>query len=81
MSKVLRPLRHVRISNFKSISELDIELKPLTIFIGPNASDKSNILHAIALMSLKGKYNPSFRECVSDVEKQLYRVDSYEDLV
>lgn len=41
------------IRNFKSIGEpgVEIDLKPLTIFLGPNASGKSNILEAIGLFS------------------------------
>ena len=30
--------------NFKSIKELDLELGPLTVLVGPNASGKSNVL-------------------------------------
>lgn len=41
----------VIIKNFKSIKNLEIELAPLTILIGPNGSGKTSILEAIALMS------------------------------
>ena len=33
--------------NFKSIRELDIELDPLTVLVGPNASGKSNVLDVL----------------------------------
>ncbi len=38
------------IENFKSIHHIEIDLAPLTIFIGPPASGKSNILDALALV-------------------------------
>ncbi|MHA1593949.1 MAG: AAA family ATPase [Candidatus Baldrarchaeia archaeon] len=34
-------LRRVKVYNFRSIREVDVELKPLTIFVGPNAAGKS----------------------------------------
>ena len=39
--------------NFKSISEsgIEIDLKPLTVLIGPNASGKSSILEAIGIFA------------------------------
>jgi len=40
------------IKNFKSIEDSgNLELKPLTIFTGPNASGKSNILEALAVLA------------------------------
>ena len=33
--------------NFKSIRELDLELGPLTVLVGPNASGKSNVLDVL----------------------------------
>jgi predicted ATPase len=46
-------LTRVRIQNFKSIGEpgVDLELKPLTILVGPNGGGKSSILQAIALIA------------------------------
>jgi len=37
-----------RISNFKSVESVELELAPLTILVGPPASGKSNILDALA---------------------------------
>lgn len=36
--------------NYKSLKELEVPLRPLTVFVGPNASGKSNILDALALI-------------------------------
>jgi len=33
--------------NFRSIRELDIELGPLTVLVGPNASGKSNVMDVL----------------------------------
>jgi predicted ATPase len=44
-------LTKVKIENFKSIRKLKLELAPLTIFVGPNASGKSNVLEAIAILA------------------------------
>ena len=43
----------LRIENFKSIGEdlPALDLKPLTIFAGPNSSGKSNILESIAILA------------------------------
>lgn len=37
--------------NYKSLKELEIPLQPLTVFVGPNASGKSNIMDGIHLVS------------------------------
>ncbi|MDI6810458.1 MAG: AAA family ATPase [archaeon] len=41
----------IKIGNFKSIKDLELELAPLTIFVGPNASGKSNVLESIAILA------------------------------
>ncbi len=37
--------------NFRSIEKLDLELDPLTVLVGPNASGKSNIADVLRFMS------------------------------
>ncbi|HIP85180.1 MAG TPA: ATP-binding protein [Pyrodictium sp.] len=46
----------LRISNFKSIYDVELELAPLTVLIGPPASGKSNILDALALLGYLGRH-------------------------
>jgi predicted ATPase len=41
----------LRLRNFKSVQKDEIELRPLTIFTGPNSSGKSNIIQSIATMA------------------------------
>ncbi|MFY9823029.1 MAG: AAA family ATPase [Thermoanaerobaculia bacterium] len=42
-------IESLSIRNFKVLREVDLELKPLTVIVGPNASGKSSILQAISL--------------------------------
>ena len=46
-------ISRVAIKNFKSIGDpgVDLELKPLTLLVGPNGGGKSSILEAIAVAS------------------------------
>lgn len=44
-------IRRVKIRNYKSIKNCDVELGPFTILVGRNGSGKSNFLDAIRLIS------------------------------
>ena len=44
-------IKEIRVENYKSIQELQLNLGRATILIGENGSGKSNILEAIALSS------------------------------
>ncbi len=44
-------IRKVRVTNYKSIPDLTVDLGRVTVLIGANGSGKSNILEAIALAS------------------------------
>ncbi|MFQ5750896.1 MAG: AAA family ATPase [bacterium] len=44
-------IKRIQIKGYKSFKDLTLELKPLTVIIGPNASGKSNFLDAIYLLS------------------------------
>jgi predicted ATPase len=44
-------IRRIRISNYKSLRDVEIELEPLTVFLGPNAAGKSNLFDAMGLFS------------------------------
>jgi predicted ATPase len=43
-------LTRIKLTNFKSWRELDIELAPLTLLFGTNSSGKSNVLQALLLL-------------------------------
>ena len=44
-------ITHLKLQNFKSVQGDELELKPLTIFAGPNSSGKSNLIEPIAILS------------------------------
>ncbi len=55
-------LRTLRLRNFLSFGEAgeEVTLQPLNVLIGPNASGKSNLIEAIALLKATPKDLPSF---------------------
>lgn len=56
MSKVDTFLEKVYIKNFLSLKDVELPLKPLTVIVGPNASGKSNVLHALHLLNQMMNY-------------------------
>lgn len=47
-------LKRVRIKGYKSLYDVEVQLFPLTVLIGPNAAGKSNFLDALQLLSKLG---------------------------
>ena len=61
-------LSRIRVKGYKSLRDLDVELKPLTLLFGPNSAGKSNLLDAVQLLSrlatsrtLKEAFDPPYR--------------------
>lgn len=61
-------LRRIKIQGYKSLVDLELNLEPLTVLVGPNASGKSNFLDALQLLSrvassrtLKNAFEPPYR--------------------
>ncbi|MBF2753934.1 MAG: AAA family ATPase [Gammaproteobacteria bacterium AqS3] len=44
-------LKRIHIKGYKSLRDVEMELKPLTVLVGPNAAGKSNFLDALQLLS------------------------------
>lgn len=44
-------LKRVKIQGYKSLADVEINLQPLSVLFGPNASGKSNFLDALQLLS------------------------------
>ena len=51
MSDGKTSLKKIHIKNFRSLRDVTLPLKPLTIFVGPNASGKSNACAALYLLN------------------------------
>ena len=47
-------LKRVHIKGYKSLADVEVELEPLIVLFGPNASGKSNLLDALQLLSRLG---------------------------
>ena len=61
-------LKRMKISNYKSLEDIEVELSPLSVLFGPNAAGKSNFVDALQLLSriatskfLKEVFDPPYR--------------------
>ena len=61
-------IRRISIRGYKSLNELEVTLRPLSVLFGPNAVGKSNFLDALQLLSrlvtartLKEAFEPPYR--------------------
>ncbi len=43
-------LKRLKVKNYKSLEDIEIPLKPLTVFVGPNNAGKSNILDCLLFL-------------------------------
>lgn len=61
-------IRRISIHGYKSLTQLEVKLRPLSVLFGPNAVGKSNFLDALQLLSrlvsvrtLKEAFDPPYR--------------------
>lgn len=54
-------LKRIHIKGYKSLEDVEVELPPLAVLFGPNASGKSNFLDALQLLS-RFATSPTLRE-------------------
>ncbi|MCL2346976.1 MAG: AAA family ATPase [Planctomycetaceae bacterium] len=61
-------LKRIKIQNYKSLRDVEVDLQPLTVLFGPNAVGKSNFLDALQLLSrivssrtIKTAFDPPYR--------------------
>lgn len=61
-------LKRIKIQGYKSLVDLELNLEPLCVLVGPNASGKSNFLDALQLLSqmatchtLEEAFDPPYR--------------------
>jgi predicted ATPase len=63
------PIDKLIIANFKGIADRqEFEIRPITIFCGPNSSGKSSCIHALAAMAQTAKLSASQVPVVLDDE-------------
>ncbi len=78
-------IKKVSISGYKSFKNFELELNPLTVIFGPNASGKSNLLDALYLISravTKKNLNEAFEGHRGlPLESFYYGDDGYEKLL
>ncbi|MEW6290205.1 MAG: AAA family ATPase [Thermodesulfobacteriota bacterium] len=61
-------LKRIKISGYKSLTDVEVRLQPLSVLFGPNGAGKSNFLDALQLLSkiatsrtLKDAFDPPYR--------------------
>jgi predicted ATPase len=61
-------LKRIKVTGYKSLVDVEVTLRPLTVLFGPNAAGKSNFLDALQLLSrmgtcrtLKEAFEPPYR--------------------
>ena len=61
-------LKRIKVSGYKSLRNVEVELQPLSVLFGPNGAGKSNFLDALQLLSklatsrtLKDAFEPPYR--------------------
>jgi predicted ATPase len=69
------------LTNFKSISNADLELKPLTIICGPNSSGKSSFLQSILLLAQTMQHQNSKENHPLHLNGDFTKLGSFEDVV
>lgn len=70
------------IENFKGVrARQEFELKPITIFFGPNSSGKSSCLHALAALSQTMKLSNSQLPIVLDDEYAQVHLGRFTDII
>src|SRR6187455_2949089 len=73
---------HLSIKNFKGIADVaHFEIKPITIFIGPNSSGKSSCIHALAALAQTVKLPSSKRPIVFDDEYAQVHLGRFIDVI
>src|SRR5216684_1285182 len=43
-------IERITVKNYKSLRNVDLDLRPLSVFIGPNSAGKSNLFDALSFM-------------------------------
>lgn len=72
----------LKIQNFKGIEGFtEFDIKPITLFIGPNSSGKSSCIHALASLAQTSKLPSSGRPLVLDDEYALVHLGRFIEVI
>jgi predicted ATPase len=72
-------LKNIKANNYRSFRRLDVDLAPITLFVGPNNSGKSSVLSVIRLLSQTSESNdPNVRLLLNG---SLGDFGTYKDLI
>jgi AAA15 family ATPase/GTPase len=75
-------IKKLIIENFKGISErTEFEIKPITLFCGPNSSGKSSCLHALTALSQTTKISASHMPIILDDEYAHVHLGRFMDVI
>lgn len=55
----MQPLHSIKVKNFRSLAEADIEFSSLSVLIGPNGSGKSNLLKTLSFVRDTARFDIS----------------------
>lgn len=75
-------IHSVTIANFKGINaEQVIDIRPITLFVGPNSSGKSSVIHALCALAQTAKSQNEKRPLVLDGESALVHLGRFIEAV
>ena len=76
------PITALDIENFKGIeARRQIELRPITVFVGPNSSGKSSCIHALALLSQSLKLPNNLNPLAIDEDRASVHLGRFIDVL
>ena len=52
-----QPVTRIRARNFRSLADVDVTLRPLTVLVGPNASGKTNVLNVLRFLATTVRFD------------------------
>jgi predicted ATPase len=62
-------ITNITLKNFKLHENTELEMAPITIFIGPNNSGKSSIFHALTLLNQASRYPPNYTGLLQNIQR------------